>query len=77
MSFLDSFLPALASALQRPEDMDQDDYSPVQGSEELFDFEAIFAFRCAIADCVNYATSSLGHLYFNTILACRDILLAT
>ena len=71
MSILDSFLLALITALQRPEDSELDAQSPGQSKDEVLDWDAVMAFLRAIADGAEYATSSLGRLYFNAILARR------
>ena len=61
MSVLDSFLLALIGALQRHEDIDQDDRTSVQGAKEPLDF---FFLLHAIDEGAEYATSSLGRHYF-------------
>ena len=77
MSVLDSFLLALITALQRPEDYELDAQSPGRSKDEALDWDAVMAFLRAIADGAEYVTSSLARLYFNAILARRDLLLST
>ena len=77
MSILDSFLLALITALQRPEDSELDAQSPRRSKDEVLDWDAVMAFLRAVADGAEYATSSLGRLFFNAILARRDLLLSS
>ena len=75
MSVLDSFLLALIGALQRHEDIDQDDRTSVQGAKEPLDF--FFFFFTPSMKELSMPPPLWAVITLNTILARRDILLAT